>query len=340
MGSPWPDERQAVLEPLVADARRPLPPADRRRTGSCGSTARRRCTAAPAPLPTEGPKGRKRSAEPIYGDVYLPRKFKIAVAWPGDNSVDVLANDVGLVPTLSDGSTGDVTGYNVFVGGGLGMSHAREDDTYPRLAVPLGWVDARPRRSTSSRRSSRRSATSATATTATGPASSTSSRSAASTGCAPRSSRRLGVAIAAARRAGCRGSPRSYHGTRDGVVGLPVPSGKVADRDGVQPAHGAARAGRRRHWSPRSASRPARTCCCTASRDGRTDLVEDRLRDHGVPAGRRRQRAAPAVDRLPGPADVRSGAGRGRAGAARPRRPSWRRRSPTPATATCRSGST
>ena len=44
------------------------------------------------------------------------------------------------MPTLSDGLTGDVTGYNVYVGGGLGMSHAREDDTYPLLAEPLGWV--------------------------------------------------------------------------------------------------------------------------------------------------------------------------------------------------------
>ena len=46
-----------------------------------------------APLPTEGRA--QALAEPIYGDVYLPRKFKIGVAWPGDNCVDVLANDVG-----------------------------------------------------------------------------------------------------------------------------------------------------------------------------------------------------------------------------------------------------
>ena len=57
-----------------------------------------------AAVAVRGPLGRKRSAEPIYGDVYLPRKFKIGVAWPGDNCVDVLANDVGLVPTLSDGT--------------------------------------------------------------------------------------------------------------------------------------------------------------------------------------------------------------------------------------------
>ena len=222
----------------------------------------------------------------------------------------------------------------------MGMSHAREDDTYPRLAVPLGLGRARPRRRRRRGRRHRRSATSATATTATAPASSTSSRSAASTWIRAEVGRRVGVEIAAAGRAGAVGRPRSYHGTRDGVVGLPVPSGKVADRDGVAPAHRAARAGRRRHGHRRSASPPARTCCCTASADGRTDVVEDRLRAHGVQAGRRRQRAAPPGDRLPGAADVRPGARRGRAGAARPRRPSWRRRSPTPATATRRSGST
>ena len=76
------------------------------------------------------------AVEPIYGDTYLPRKFKIAVAPPGDNCVDVLSNDVGLVPIAVDG----VDGYAVFVGGGQGQSHARPDDTFPRLATPLGWV--------------------------------------------------------------------------------------------------------------------------------------------------------------------------------------------------------
>ena len=126
-------------------------------------------TAQPAPLPFRGPKGRKRSPEPIYGDVYLPRKFKIAVAWPGDNNVDVLANDVGIVPTLTDGLTGDVTGYNVYVGGGLGM--ATPARTTRTRCWPSRWGGSRPTgSSTSSRPWSRRSATSATATTATGPA--------------------------------------------------------------------------------------------------------------------------------------------------------------------------
>jgi sulfite reductase (ferredoxin) len=73
--------------------------------------------------------------EPLYGETYLPRKFKIGLAWPGDNCIDVYSQDVGIVPTERDGTPGFV----ILVGGGLGMSHAREDDTYPRLATPLGW---------------------------------------------------------------------------------------------------------------------------------------------------------------------------------------------------------
>ena len=78
--------------------------------------------------------------EPIYGKAYLPRKFKIAIAWPGDNCVDIYTNDVGIVPTLSEGTTGGLTGYVVLAGGGMGMAHNRPDDTYPLLAQPVGWV--------------------------------------------------------------------------------------------------------------------------------------------------------------------------------------------------------
>ncbi len=79
--------------------------------------------------------------EPIFGEVYLPRKFKIGLAWPGDNCIDVHGHDVGLVPTLTDGYRGELTGWTILVGGGLGMSHAREEDTYPRLATPVAWVE-------------------------------------------------------------------------------------------------------------------------------------------------------------------------------------------------------
>ncbi|MEP4649701.1 MAG: NADPH-dependent assimilatory sulfite reductase hemoprotein subunit, partial [Ilumatobacter sp.] len=78
--------------------------------------------------------------EPIYGTAYLPRKFKIAIAWPGDNCVDIYTNDVGIVPTLTDGTSGELTGFVVLAGGGMGMSHNRPDDTYPLLAQPVAWV--------------------------------------------------------------------------------------------------------------------------------------------------------------------------------------------------------
>jgi sulfite reductase (ferredoxin) len=85
--------------------------------------------------------------EPIYGAAYLPRKFKVGIAWPGDNCVDIYTHDVGIVPTLDGpgGLSGNVTGFVILAGGGMGMSHARPDDTYPVLAQPVGWVPAEGR---------------------------------------------------------------------------------------------------------------------------------------------------------------------------------------------------
>jgi sulfite reductase (ferredoxin) len=74
--------------------------------------------------------------EPLYGSTYLPRKFKIALAIPADNSVDVLANDLGLI-ALFEGDT--LLGYNVAVGGGLGMTH-NKPSTYPRFGTLIGFV--------------------------------------------------------------------------------------------------------------------------------------------------------------------------------------------------------
>jgi len=79
------------------------------------------------------------SAEPIYGTQFLPRKFKVAVTVPGDNSVDLFTNDVGLVVICGGG--GELLGYNVVVGGGMGRTH-RNADTFARLAEPLGFVAA------------------------------------------------------------------------------------------------------------------------------------------------------------------------------------------------------
>ena len=76
------------------------------------------------------------AVEPIYGKTYLPRKFKIAVALPPRNDVDVFSNDLGFVGIVEDGK---IVGYNVLVGGGLGMSHGKTT-TFPRLADVIGFI--------------------------------------------------------------------------------------------------------------------------------------------------------------------------------------------------------
>ncbi|KAJ1410221.1 Sulphite reductase, ferredoxin dependent [Sesbania bispinosa] len=77
------------------------------------------------------------SPEPIYGAQFLPRKFKIAVTVPTDNSVDILTNDIGVVVVTDD--DGEPQGFNIYVGGGMGRTH-RLESTFPRLAEPLGYV--------------------------------------------------------------------------------------------------------------------------------------------------------------------------------------------------------
>jgi sulfite reductase (NADPH) hemoprotein beta-component len=74
--------------------------------------------------------------EPLYGPYYLPRKFKIAVAVPPDNAVDVFTNDVGFIAIVENDQ---VVGYNVTVGGGMGVTHSNKK-TYPRLGTTLGFV--------------------------------------------------------------------------------------------------------------------------------------------------------------------------------------------------------
>jgi sulfite reductase (NADPH) hemoprotein beta-component len=76
--------------------------------------------------------------EPIYGEAYLPRKFKIALAIPPSNDVDVLAHDLGFIAIEKNG---ELAGFNVAVGGGMGMSHG-EPDTYPRVADVIGFCSA------------------------------------------------------------------------------------------------------------------------------------------------------------------------------------------------------
>mmetsp|Transcript_28502 Transcript_28502/g.42155 ORF Transcript_28502/g.42155 Transcript_28502/m.42155 type:complete len:637 (+) Transcript_28502:133-2043(+) len=75
--------------------------------------------------------------EPLYGDRYLPRKFKIGVTVPGDNSLDLYTNDIGCVVICND--KGELEGFNVMVGGGMGRTHNKEN-TFPRAADHLGFV--------------------------------------------------------------------------------------------------------------------------------------------------------------------------------------------------------
>lgn len=85
----------------------------------------------------EAPKARDGDEEePFYTYRYLPRKFKVAIALPPHNDCDVLANDIGLIAIENDG---EIAGYNIAVGGGLGMTYG-ETGTYPRLATPVGFV--------------------------------------------------------------------------------------------------------------------------------------------------------------------------------------------------------
>jgi sulfite reductase (ferredoxin) len=75
--------------------------------------------------------------EPLYGATYLPRKFKVGIAYAGDNCVDVFTNDVGLVAIFDDSN--QLIGFNLLAGGGMGMTHNQED-TFPRLADVIGFI--------------------------------------------------------------------------------------------------------------------------------------------------------------------------------------------------------
>ena len=75
--------------------------------------------------------------DPVYGDTYLPRKFKMAVAVPPLNDVDVFANDFGLIAIVDE--AGDLAGFNIAIGGGMGASHG-DARTWPRLGSVIGFV--------------------------------------------------------------------------------------------------------------------------------------------------------------------------------------------------------
>jgi len=81
-------------------------------------------------------EGERDDVEPIYGRTYLPRKFKIGFAVPPSNDIDVFAQDLGFIAIV--GNNGAIEGWNVSVGGGMGMTHG-EPETYPRIGDVLGF---------------------------------------------------------------------------------------------------------------------------------------------------------------------------------------------------------
>jgi sulfite reductase (NADPH) hemoprotein beta-component len=83
--------------------------------------------AAPAPVDF---------VDPLYGKTYLPRKFKIAFAIPPLNDVDIFTNCLGFVAIIGHG---ELLGYNVLAGGGMGMSHGNKE-TFPRVADVIGFI--------------------------------------------------------------------------------------------------------------------------------------------------------------------------------------------------------
>jgi len=78
----------------------------------------------------------KNFVDPLYGKTYLPRKFKTAFAIPPLNDIDIFTNDLGFI-VIADGEK--LLGYNLLVGGGMGMSHGNEK-TFPRVADVLGFL--------------------------------------------------------------------------------------------------------------------------------------------------------------------------------------------------------
>jgi sulfite reductase (ferredoxin) len=78
------------------------------------------------------------NVEPIYGTHYMPRKFKVAVTVPGDNSIDAYTQDVTLVVITDE--QGELQGFNILAGGGMGRTHNKEE-TFARVADEIGYVD-------------------------------------------------------------------------------------------------------------------------------------------------------------------------------------------------------
>lgn len=83
------------------------------------------------------PAPQKDVEEPVYGELYLPRKFKVGYVIPPINDIDVFGQDVGFIAIVENNT---LRGFNVCVGGGMGQLDNRED-SYPRLATEIGFIN-------------------------------------------------------------------------------------------------------------------------------------------------------------------------------------------------------
>jgi sulfite reductase (NADPH) hemoprotein beta-component len=81
---------------------------------------------------------KREEEDPLYQDRYMPRKFKIAIAIPPNNDVDVFGNDIGLIAIIDNN---ELKGFNIAIGGGLSTTHGNPE-TYARLATVIGFVDS------------------------------------------------------------------------------------------------------------------------------------------------------------------------------------------------------
>lgn len=82
---------------------------------------------------------KKSEEDPLYQDRYMPRKFKIGLAIPPNNDIDVFGNDLGLIAIIKDNK---LQGFNIAIGGGMSATHGNPDH-YPRLGSVIGFVDTR-----------------------------------------------------------------------------------------------------------------------------------------------------------------------------------------------------
>ena len=80
---------------------------------------------------------KKAEEDPLYQNRYMPRKFKIGIAIPPNNDVDVFTNDIGLIAIIENN---ELKGFNIAIGGGLSTTHGNSE-TYARLGTMIGFAD-------------------------------------------------------------------------------------------------------------------------------------------------------------------------------------------------------